>query len=80
MVQFHEELARYAREHPHFHFHYVTAREMVNLVKAAEAGWQGPVAEALDYQFVSNLSKGAGPKRFSATSSPRAAHEPETDL
>lgn len=59
MVQFHEALAQRARENPRFHFHYVTAREMANLVKAAEAGFQGPVAEALDYQWVSNLGEKA---------------------
>ena len=35
-----------------FHYHYVTAREMYNLVKAAEEGWTGGVAEALDYRLV----------------------------
>jgi hypothetical protein len=30
---------------------------MYNLVKAAEAGWQGPVADALDYELLWN---GAG--------------------
>jgi hypothetical protein len=54
MVRFHEELARRAREDPHFHYHYVTAREMYNLVKAAEAGWKGSVAEALDYELLWN--------------------------
>lgn len=49
MVRFHEDLASLARENSHFHFHYVTAREMYNLVKAAEAGWKGSVAEARDY-------------------------------
>jgi hypothetical protein len=49
MVAFHEALARLAAENPHFHYHYVTAREMYNLVKAAEAGFTGPVAEARDY-------------------------------
>ena len=29
--------------------HFVTAREMVNLIHAAEDGWQGPLAEAFDY-------------------------------
>jgi hypothetical protein len=56
MVRFHEELARRAERDPHFHYHYVTAREMYNLVKAAEAGWQGTVAEARDYLLVSNCS------------------------
>ena len=51
MVRFHEELARRAAANPKFHYHYVTAREMYNLVKAAEAGWQGTVAEARDYEL-----------------------------
>ena len=37
---------------PHFHYHYVTAREMYNLARAAEAGWTGSVAEARDYELV----------------------------
>lgn len=53
MVRFHEDLARRAQENPRFHFHYVTAREMYNLVKAAEAGFQGSVAEALDFELAS---------------------------
>jgi hypothetical protein len=52
MVQFHRDLARYARTHPRFHYHYVSAREMFNLVRAAEAGWQGSVAQARDFQLV----------------------------
>lgn len=52
MVAFHEELSRLARENPRFHFHYVTAREMVNCIKAAEAGFRGPVAEALNWELV----------------------------
>lgn len=54
MVRFHEALARLAKNNPDFHFHYITAREMYNLVKAAEAGWTGEVAGALDYQLVWN--------------------------
>ena len=42
MVRFHEALADRPRRDPHFHFHYVTAREMYNLARAAEAGWAGP--------------------------------------
>jgi hypothetical protein len=30
---------------------------MHNLIKAAEAGYRGPVAGALDYLLVSNLKK-----------------------
>jgi hypothetical protein len=52
MTQFHRDLADRARQDPDFHYHYVTAREMYNLVKAAEDGWTGTVAEARDYQLV----------------------------
>ena len=52
MVRFHRDLADRARRDSSFHYHYVTAREMYNLVKAAEEGWQGTVAEALDYHLV----------------------------
>lgn len=55
MVRFHEGLARRMQEDPHFHVHYVTAREMANLVVAAEAGFAGTVNEARDYQWVSNI-------------------------
>jgi hypothetical protein len=56
MVEFHEELARRAKENANFHFHYVTAREMYNLAKAAEAGWRGNVSEARDFELVWNGS------------------------
>jgi hypothetical protein len=52
MVQFHRDLAERAVRDPHFRYHYVTAREMVNLVKAAESGWQGSVADALDFDLL----------------------------
>lgn len=55
MVRFHEALAERARTNANFHYHYVTAREMYNLVKAAEAGWTGSVDEARDYLLVSNV-------------------------
>jgi hypothetical protein len=54
MCRFHEGLAQRAKANPKFHYHYVTAREMYNLAKAAEAGNQGPVAEARDYLYVAN--------------------------
>jgi predicted ATP-grasp superfamily ATP-dependent carboligase len=54
MVRLHETLARYAAEDATFHFHYVTAREMYNLARAAEAGWQGSVADARDFELVWN--------------------------
>ena len=52
MIGFHRFLARKAAEDPGFRFHYVTARELYNLIRAAEAGWQGTVAEARDYELV----------------------------
>ncbi len=55
MVRFHEDLTRLAQTNPRFHYHYVTAREMANLVQAAEAGYQGPVAGARDHVLLSNL-------------------------
>jgi hypothetical protein len=60
MVRFHQELAERARRNANFHYHYVTARELVNLVKAAEAGYTGCIAEALDYELVTNRSTPCG--------------------
>jgi hypothetical protein len=54
MERFHEELARRAAADPSFHYHYVTAREMCNLVLAAEAGWAGSVNDARDFRYVKN--------------------------
>jgi hypothetical protein len=66
MARLHEELAA-RQELPDcgFRFHYVTAREMANLALAAEAGWTGSVADALDYA-VSNPFE---PRGFSASDS-----------
>lgn len=64
MIQFHESLAAEARRNPRFHYHYVTAREMYNLARAAADGFEGPVGEALNYELLagpaltgSNLNK-----------------------
>ena len=46
MVRLHEALAERSAKDPAFRFHYVTAREMYNLARAAEEGWRGSVAEA----------------------------------
>jgi hypothetical protein len=54
MVRLHRELARRAAEDSQFHYHYVTAREMYNLARAAEAGWQGSVDEARDFETTWN--------------------------
>lgn len=48
-ARFHRSLAQRAADDHRFRFHYVTAREMYNLAKAAEAGWEGPVMTALDF-------------------------------
>jgi hypothetical protein len=61
MVRFHEELAAHAARHPRFHYHYVSAREMYNLARAAEAGWTGSVADALDRELVLNRIAPAPP-------------------
>jgi hypothetical protein len=61
MVQFHEALAEYQRRTPHFSFHYVTAREMYNLARAAEAGWTGSVAEARDWELIWNAAADSNP-------------------
>jgi len=52
MVRFHQGLAARAEADPQFHFHYVTAREMYNLARAAEAGWKGSVEAARDFELV----------------------------
>src|SRR5207248_8041894 len=49
MIQFHEGLARRAAAEANFRYHYVTAREMYNLARAAEAVWTGSVNEARDF-------------------------------
>jgi hypothetical protein len=51
MARFHEHLAGRAAADPNFRYHYVTAREVANLVRAAEAGWAGPVAAARDFEW-----------------------------
>ncbi len=52
MVRLHQGLAERARSDAQFHYHYVTARELYNLARAAEAGWTGSVAEARDFEIV----------------------------
>jgi hypothetical protein len=49
-VEFHRALERRAAGDSDFHYHYVTAREMYNLAKAAEARWSGSVIEAIDFE------------------------------
>jgi hypothetical protein len=52
MVRFHRALADGRVADPNFHVHYVTAREMANLARAAADGFPGPVDGARDYELV----------------------------
>ena len=69
MIQFHRDLARLAAENPDFRYHYVTAREMYNLIRAAADGWQGGIAEARDYELVWNGGRSSqhGPAQTTGT-------------
>jgi hypothetical protein len=49
MVQFHRAMSLRAVKDPGFHFHYVTARELYNLARAAEDRWTGSVDGARNY-------------------------------
>jgi hypothetical protein len=56
MANFHTALASRSMFDHNFYFHYVTAREMYNLARAAEDGFKGPVNEARDYEIISNIT------------------------
>lgn len=49
MQSFHQHLKERAQADTSFHYHYVTAREMTNLVHAAEAHWTGTVDNARSF-------------------------------
>lgn len=67
MVRFHEALAQRAAENRNFRFHYVTAREMYNLVLAAEAGWEGSVEDARDFRLLPSRPADIAEDRHSCT-------------
>ncbi len=67
MVRFHQDLASMKERDSNFQFHYVTAREMYNLVRAAEAGWEGEVQGALDFELISNLAVSPSQRLNSST-------------
>jgi hypothetical protein len=71
MTRFHFDLRQRASVDLNFHYHYVTAREMYNLVKAAEAGWQGSVADARDFQLIWQR-RDAGERQAAMSSANRA--------
>jgi hypothetical protein len=50
-VEFHAALAERARRDPCFRYHYVTAREMFNLAKAAENSEEVAVTGSLDFEI-----------------------------
>jgi hypothetical protein len=56
MVRFHQALAARAQKDPRFHFHYLSAREMYNLVRAAAVNWQGSVNDARDQELIWNAA------------------------
>jgi hypothetical protein len=49
--RFYEGLSALTRSLPGFHYHFVTAREMVNLIHAAEDGHTGTPKEWLNYRY-----------------------------
>jgi hypothetical protein len=53
-ARLHRALASRAAADPGFHYHYVTAREMYNLARAAEVAWPGTVDGARDFELVAN--------------------------
>jgi len=57
MADFHRLLASLAREEPEFCFHYVSAREMVNILHAAEAGCKGDPGQYRDYVYRSQIAR-----------------------
>ena len=55
MRHFHESLAAFAAVYPRFHYHYATARELVNIVHAAEAAKTGNPSDYRDFRYLSRL-------------------------
>lgn len=51
MQKFHRDLTQYAAETPGFQFHYVSARELVNILHAAEEGHSGNPGQFRDYRY-----------------------------
>jgi hypothetical protein len=55
MRAFYRSLPQFAVAHPGFHYHYATARELVNMVHAAEAGKAGNPSDYRDYRYTSQI-------------------------
>jgi hypothetical protein len=74
MLQFHRALAQRAAEDPAFYFHYVTTREMYNLARAAEAGWDGDVEGARDFKLVWSGGRASPRQEASSTELSNSLH------
>lgn len=77
MYRFHEALAARFNDGRRYRLHYVTAREMVNIVKAAEQGERGNAGCFRDYLFAGHphrrrLHLVATPSAEAAPTAPRA--------
>ena len=57
MQKFHRDLAQVASEIPGFRYHYVTAREMVNILHAAEDGHSGDPGKFRNYRYQSLIAR-----------------------
>jgi hypothetical protein len=55
MREFHNTLGDFASAHRGFQYHYVTARELVNIVHAAEAGHSGNPSDFRDFRYTSRI-------------------------
>lgn len=51
MMNFHRFLKEFTEKNPRFKYHYVTAREMVNIIHAAEDGLSGNPHNYRDYRY-----------------------------
>lgn len=51
MFQFHNFLKDFTKKNPRFKYHYVSAREMVNIIHAAEDGLSGNPHKYRDYRY-----------------------------
>ena len=78
MRAFHRHLRDRAAQDPGFHFHYVTAREMANLVHAAEASEPNQPHHYRNYRY--RLNKPPSPAPVPSKQDPRSAQNPPSDF
>ncbi len=77
-TQFHRTLGQEFNEGQQFRLHYVTAREIYNIVKAAEAGKTGNAGEYRDFELVPKWR--AQPRRLNTTVRQAEREEPRMAL